>query len=125
MQATLVQTAEGFTRSHLDNVSTGARDHEDTIGGVYRSGARCSKVDRYQWRRAMTCWFVLAYLPVMFYSMMCAPVVWFQMFDFRDSPEYAFAYFIGCIILGITLLGALIRIGALVRGAVSASESIA
>lgn len=50
------------------------------------------------------------YLLVMMYSFIVAPDVFFHIFPFRHTPEYTFLYFIGCFILGLTLIGAVIRI---------------
>lgn len=50
------------------------------------------------------------YFLIVIYSFMVAPKVFFRMFPYRNSEEYHFLYFIGCIILGLTMTGAFARI---------------
>lgn len=60
---------------------------------------------------------IAAYLLLLLYSGACSPDVFFRLFKFRDTPEYAFAYFISCILMAVTLLGAVGRIAFALRDA--------
>jgi hypothetical protein len=46
---------------------------------------------------------------LMLYSFLCSPHIYFRWVDVNDSPEHAFIYFIACILMGITLIGAIFR----------------
>jgi len=59
----------------------------------------------------------LVYLVPAIYSMVCTPDVFFRIFKFRDTPEYAFFYFISCVFLTVTLIGAVARIAFLLHDA--------
>ena len=57
-------------------------------------------------------------LLILWYSMMCAPDVYMDCFgspNVKNTPESHFFYVIGSLLLGITLLGAIIRIATLVK----------
>jgi len=53
---------------------------------------------------------IAAYFLLLLYSVVCSPDVFFRIFKFRDTPEYAFAYFISCALMAVTLLGVVGRI---------------
>lgn len=73
-----------------------------------------------------SCYYALpiaAYFLLLLYSVACAPGVFFRLFKFRDTPEYAFAYFISCFLMSVTLLGATGRIAFALRDARRNPES--
>ena len=53
---------------------------------------------------------VATYGLLLAYSTACSPPVFFRLFRFRDTPEYEFAYLVTCILMAVTLLGAVARI---------------
>lgn len=45
------------------------------------------------------------------YSMAVSAEVFFRLFRFSYSPEYAFLYLVFCVFMGLTLLGVFLRAG--------------
>lgn len=56
------------------------------------------------------------YAIVLIYSLLCAPDLWFALFEYDDSPEYALVYLLGVLLFGFTLLGAGYRLLKLAHG---------
>ena len=55
---------------------------------------------------------IILYMILMFYSLLCGPDIFFRLINnrFSESPEFAFFYFISCIVLGVTLIGLVLRV---------------
>lgn len=63
------------------------------------------------------------YVALLLYSGFCAPTIFFRFFRFRDTPEYAFAYFFTCLLMAVTLLGAVGRVTLALRDARTAKTA--
>lgn len=50
------------------------------------------------------------YVALIAYSGLCAPDIFFRVFRFRDTPEYALAYLFTCLFMAVTLLGGIGRV---------------
>jgi hypothetical protein len=60
----------------------------------------------------------LLLIPIVAYSMLCAPALCFRLFPDADygEPEVAFGYFMFCVIGGASLIPAVWRLWCLAKG---------
>ena len=53
---------------------------------------------------------ILIFILIWFYSSLCAADMFLDIFDYRDTPEYAVAYLLFIILAGLTAIPILYRI---------------